>query len=96
MNAPADIQTDHREEADRYRGELFRYGNLRVAVCRDGIQWLLQRRRGTKTLGGAAWRTIAYCVTRKALTRLYQAHCGAVAPELADLAESIARRNAHG
>lgn len=91
MNALSDIRTDHREEADRYRGELFRHGNLRVAVCRDGIQWLLQRRRGVKTVGGAAWRTIAYCVTRKALTRLYQAQSGAVAPELADFPETVSR-----
>lgn len=84
---------DHREEADGYRGELFRHGDFRVAECRDGIQWLLHRRRPTKTAGGAAWRTIAYCVTRKALIRLYQQHSGGMAPELADFPVVFERRD---
>ncbi|NDR58658.1 hypothetical protein [Aliiruegeria sabulilitoris] len=95
MNALSDFRTDHREEADGYRGEVFRHGNFRVAECRDGIQWLLQRRSGTRTVGGARWRTLAYCVTREALTRLYQAHSGAVAPKLAELPESINRGKEH-
>ncbi len=80
---------DHREEADNYRGEVFRHGDFRVAVCRDGIQWLFQRRRATRTVGGAAWRTLGYCVTRKALARLYQAHIGVTPPELAELPDTI-------
>lgn len=84
-------RTDHREEADGYRGEVFRRGDLRIAECRDGLQWLLQRERPTRTAGGAAWRTLAYCVTRKALTRLYTAHSGAPVPELAELPETINR-----
>ncbi len=91
MSAFSDFHTDHREEADGYRGELFRHGNLRVAECRDGIQWLLQRRSGARTVGEARWRTLAYCVTRNAITRLYQAHSGATAPELADLPTNIKR-----
>lgn len=82
-------RTDHREEADGYRGEIFRRGNLRVAECRDRLQWLLQRRRPTPSAGGAAWRTLAYCVTQKALTRLYTAQAGAAAPELSRLPETI-------
>jgi hypothetical protein len=36
---------DTRERSDTYQGEIIRSGTLRVAVCRDGIQFLLQRRR---------------------------------------------------
>ncbi len=85
------VRTDHLEEADNYRGELFRHGKYRVAECRDGIQWLLQRQSGARTVGGARWRSLAYCTTRNALTRLYQAHSGSVAPELAELPETINR-----
>ena len=85
------VRTDHLEEADNYRGELFRHGTYRVAECRDGIQWLLQRQSGARTVGGARWRSLAYCTTRSALTRLYQAHSGSVAPELAEFPETINR-----
>ena len=55
---------DHRETAETYGGELFRLGRYRVAVCRDGIQWLFQRQRPSKSAGGAAWDTLGYCATR--------------------------------
>jgi hypothetical protein len=39
----------------------------RVIVCKDGIQWITQRRKS----GGAArpWRAMGYYTTRKALIR---------------------------
>ena len=77
--------SDHRESSDDYRGVLFRHGDYRVAECRDDIQWLLQRRRARKAPGGAAWDTIAYFVTRKALHRVYQTHVSISAPEIYDL-----------
>jgi hypothetical protein len=66
--------TDHRETSDVYHGELFRCGRYRVATCRDGLQWLFQRQRFEFAAGGAAWDTLGYCVTRKALIRLHQAY----------------------
>lgn len=49
MNVPL----DHREPADRYRGEIFRNNRLRVVLCRDGIQWILQREKwGLERAGG--------------------------------------------
>ena len=80
---------EHRETRDAYVGELFRHGNYRVAVCKDGIQWLFQRRRPSFRAGGAAWDTIGYFTTRNALIRLYRAKTGAVADELHDLPERI-------
>ena len=54
-------RSDHRETAETYAGELFRLGRYRVAVCRDGIQWLFQRQRPRFPAGGAAWDTLGYC-----------------------------------
>lgn len=82
---------DHRESSDRYRGEIWRNGKHRVAVCRDGIQWLLQRQRPGKAGVGGAWDTIGFCTTRKALIRLHRQHIGSEAMELHGLPNSIER-----
>jgi hypothetical protein len=37
---------------------------LRVMECAAGIQWILQKRRGSQ------WKNIAYCRTREALVRI--------------------------
>ncbi len=81
--------TDHRESADRYRGEFFRFGRYRVAACRDGIQWLYQRQRPGFPAVGAAWDTLGYCKTRAALMRLHRSHTGADAVEIGALPERI-------
>ena len=87
------LRFDHRETADAYRGVLFIEGNYRVAECREGLQWLFQRKRPRKSNGGAAWDTLAYCTTRKALIRLHRAHAGEDAAEIAALPEYFERRN---
>lgn len=79
------VTTSHKETRDDYHGEIFRRGVFRVILCRDGIQWILQRQRPNFPLGGAAWDALGYFVTREALMRLYRAKSGGVAPELADL-----------
>ena len=89
---PPAVAKDHRETADAYAGELFQQGRYRVAVCRDGIQWLFQRRRPGSSGGGAAWDTLGYCVTREGLMRLHRAHIGPEAPEISALPERIERR----
>ena len=64
----------NRETADDYLRVIHQLGELRVAECRDGIQWLFQRRRPGFKGVGTAWDTLGYCVTRKALVRLWTAH----------------------
>ena len=73
---------DHRETADRYQGEMFRQGDHRVILCKNGIQWILQRQKK-----GAAvrWKAVGYCTTRAALTRLWTAQGCALCAELAAL-----------
>ena len=85
-------RTDHRETAETYRGELFRHGVYRVAVCRDGIQWLFQRQRPQFPAGGAAWDTLGYCVSKSGLTRLVRTHIGFDLPELDVLPAQFQRR----
>jgi hypothetical protein len=79
--------TDHRETADGYRGELFRLGGYRVAVCADGMQWLYQRQDPANAVAGARWRTLGYCRTRKVLERLQRENSQPPAPEIAALPE---------
>ena len=45
---------DHRETSDAYLGVVLRFGRFRVAECRDGLQWLFQRKRPGFPGGGAA------------------------------------------
>lgn len=81
----------HKETRDDYHGELFRRGCFRVIVCRDGIQWILQRQRPKFPAGGAAWDALGYFVTREALTRVHRQKTGGYAPELDALPERFGR-----
>lgn len=83
---------DHRETAGNYHGEVFRRGGYRVIVCRDRIQWILQKRRLKKSSGGAEWDALGYFVTREALARVYRTKTGGHAPEIDALPERITRR----
>ena len=85
-------RTDHRETAEKYSGVLFRHGIYRVAVCRDGIQWLFQRQRPQFPAAGAAWDTLGYCVSKSGLTRLVRTHIGCDMPQLDALPEHFLRR----
>ncbi|MDA7425572.1 hypothetical protein [Thalassococcus lentus] len=53
------------ETADRYVGVVAAWYGWRVIVCKDGIQWIIQRKRG----GQRAWRNESFCVTLRALIR---------------------------
>lgn len=63
-----------RETADDYPLLVARLSERwRVIVCRDGVQWIVQRRDAGKA-PGTGWRATGYCLTRVALLRL----CGGV------------------
>jgi hypothetical protein len=88
---------DHRESSDTYQGELLRLGDWRVAICRDRIQWLLQRRRPGKAGVGAAWDSLGFARTRAALLRLWRAHTGEDGSELRTLLPEHVRKGVpHG
>ncbi len=84
---------DRRETADLYRGVVLDLGRYRVAVCRDGLQWLYQRHRPGFAGVGTAWDTLGHCVTRAALIRLHRAHSGAEAPGIDALPHRIPQEN---
>lgn len=83
-------RTDRRETADDYHGVILCDGRIRVAVYRDGRQWLLQRRRPGNAGVGAAWDTLAYCASLPALMRLHRALTRRDEPALAALPPHIA------
>lgn len=55
------------ETSDLYMGVVARpLTNLRIAVCRNGIQWLVQVKDGQRC-GTPRWKTCAYVMTRPGL-----------------------------
>ena len=83
--------TEHREGADDYLSEAYRLGPYRIAVCRDGLQCLFQRQRGSIAGGGALFDTPHHCLTRKGLKRLHRAHIRPETDILAGLPDRIKR-----
>jgi len=55
----------HQESSDQYSYVILRLNNRwRIILCRQVLQWILQRR---ENLHGGAWRAFRYFRTRKAL-----------------------------
>ncbi|MGJ8585424.1 MAG: hypothetical protein ACSHXD_15120 [Marinosulfonomonas sp.] len=58
------------ETHDLYRNVVVSDGRHRVILCRDAIQWIIQRRRRSVRPGQPAWDALSYCTTKSALVRL--------------------------
>ena len=70
----------HRESDDDYARVVARLDDRwRVIVCRDDLQWILQRRDGERA-GRARWTGVGYFLTREALLRVSRASCVRVDP----------------
>ncbi|MES0861570.1 hypothetical protein ABLN87_04360 [Ruegeria sp. SCPT10] len=80
---------DNRECSDTYSEIVCATDKYRVVVCKDTIQWIIQRRRPAKQPAGRAWNAIGYCATRHALLRLWRKHMGSVPTELAALPDNL-------
>ena len=85
---------NHQETADQFRGLVaLLCARHRVVVCKDDMQWILQRRKN----GGAGrpWRGIGYFRTRKTLIRACASLYGRIDPSvlaiLAALPDHIGR-----
>ena len=52
----------------------------RVISCRDGLQWILQRRAGQRQ-GRPRWEGRSFCCTREALVRCAREHAGDIAAD---------------
>lgn len=56
-----------REESENYRAIIAKLNaNWRVIECRDGIQWILQRRAGNRH-GEPRWEGRSYCRNKESL-----------------------------
>ena len=68
LNAGASTSDDftHRESHDTYRGKIVNCRDVwRVIICRDGMQFIVQRRSsGTNT---GVWAGKSHCATREEL-----------------------------
>lgn len=55
----------HRETSNDYRGIVATLDtSTRIITCKDGIQWILQHRRGTE------WKSRSYYRQRESLLKL--------------------------
>lgn len=73
-------QSDHHETAETYCGTVAQLcAGWRVIRCKDGLQWILQRRDATRA-GRPRWRGASYFRTRDALMRAGRAVCERMDP----------------
>jgi hypothetical protein len=68
-STPPPRQPERQEGSDLYSGVVFLAdgGRLRVAVCRDGKQWLIQRRAPLDHPSRHPWVSVSFCMTRAGL-----------------------------
>lgn len=72
----------HRESSSDYGKVIACAQRYRVAVCKDGVQWILQKRVSlAESRSGGVWRSVSYHIERKSLIRLWNASVGLPAPE---------------
>jgi len=81
----------HRENSASYRRAIITHGRFRVAICRNGLQWLFQKCTRNEPCARARWKTVGYFVTREALIALQHRSTGANWPELTSLPERFPR-----
>ncbi|MFC3725457.1 hypothetical protein [Neoaquamicrobium sediminum] len=80
---------DHRESADGYSGIVCRLNDRwRVIVCKDALQWILQRRDGERR-GRARWTGESYHRRRDALIRVCRTKAGEIDPAAAAILEGL-------
>ncbi|WP_155924251.1 hypothetical protein [Mesorhizobium sp. L2C066B000] len=73
---------DNRERSDAYRHVAFHIDKTwRVIVCPDGIQWILQKRKGNLD-GRPAWNAVRFCRTKSGLCGAIRDKVGGVSPEI--------------
>ncbi len=68
--------------------------NYRVILCKDAIQWIIQRRiNHVRNRAGARWKAVSYHTGRRSLIRVWHAKTRLPVPvEIQMLPEQITRR----
>jgi hypothetical protein len=83
------VQRQHQETASTYLGLIAQLNEQwRVVVCKDGIQWILQRRDAQRA-GRVRWTGASYHCERKSLLRVSRALCGRIAPAAMAVLEAL-------
>lgn len=73
---------DEKEKSDTYCHVALRINERwRVIVCKDGIQWILQVRKGSYN-GRPAWRRVSFVRGKVGLRRVIREAVGDVSPEV--------------
>ncbi len=76
-----------RERDDDYRAIIHQHENWRVIVCKDSIQWIIQRAKKVGT--ERRWHGVSYVTTKQSLIALWSAKARTSAPALTNLPPSI-------
>ena len=63
----------------------------RVIVCREGIQWILQKRKG-RSSGRPEWRSRSFCRTRDGLFNCICENCGPVDDAVSKIVTALPER----
>ncbi|MBF9039962.1 hypothetical protein LSUCC0387_03555 [Rhodobacterales bacterium LSUCC0387] len=80
------------ETSDLYMNVIARpLSNLRIAVCRNGIQWLVQVRDGASR-GVPRWRVCAYVMTRPGLIKALRRFGGLSERDATDVVDALPSR----
>jgi len=83
------------ETADDYAKVVARLDERhRIIVCRDNLQWILQRR--DRRTGTRPWASLRYCQTREALIRDCRHFCKRIDPNALAVLEALPDHIRHG
>ena len=83
------VQRQHHETAATYVGLIAQLNEQwRVIVCKDGIQWILQR-RDAQRVGRVRWTGASYHCEKKSLLRVSRALCGRIDPAAIAVLEAL-------
>ncbi len=85
--------TSHKERDDDYDRVVTKINDRwRVIICRDGIQWILQKRDGQRN-GKPRWAGASYSTTRYALIRETFRKSGNLQPGALDCLSDLPQKN---
>ena len=86
--------TTLQETSDNYRRGLFLSADrrLRIIVCRDGIQWIVQTRRPFTTKSPYPWSARGFCTSKLGIKRTLGKPRIAATPGLAEFIEALPDR----
>jgi hypothetical protein len=82
----------HRETDDFYFRVIARLNDrFRLIRCKDGIQWIIQKRDGSRN-GRPRWTGCSYCTSLETVQRLALKHCNLVEPQAIDKIKTLIQR----